>query len=536
MSRHHQTPAFHMERLNQHIYSRGFFLVDSEHHMELDKFPHLSDWNITKKAGLTFYVHPEQHLQLHEMDSQLFILLGHAYNPFTMEHREQQLLERLATTHTANRQSFHESLNQLTGSFLFARAMDVSKPTREIELIGDTAGMLQVAYGIVAGHVCISSHTQLIGDVFNLKASDYINRLIHYRFYHLLGKSLPGDLTPYEGIKRLIPNHTATIRRSTTDHMRFYPSRADVSRLAQDKRNYEQKVEACSSILANSLHLITRKWSAPAISLTGGCDSKTTLACAKDYDHLFKYFSYNSSAEEAVDAQAASHICSALGLRHKIDVIPEEDQSTDDIRVTRAIIEMNCGNIGKCNHNDARKRAYYAKHADFDVEVKSWVSEVARAYYSKRFLKRSFPKTPTPRLLTSLYKFFLFDRQLVSQTNAVFQRYIDEYMALPHGTPFDWQDMFFWEFRMSSWNGLTITGEHQYAYEVTIPYNNRMLLELMLSIPLEYRIRDQMHKDIRAHMNPFIDKTGVSVVNVKHTRTRALLERLYLEIHSRVPF
>lgn len=536
MSRQVHSSKCLSERFTERIYSRGFIITDSNFPVSVEKFPFLSDWDITVKGGLVFYVHPAQHLFSYEMGNQLFILLGHAYNPFTMEHREEHLLESLANYYTTNQQNFYQSFNQLTGSFLFARWLDFGEPTGEIELIGDTAGMLQVSYGIVAGRVCISSHTQLIGDVFNLQASDYVQKLINYKFYPLLGKSLPGDLTPYENIKRLIPNHTATIARSGTSHSRFYPATADISRIAHDQRTYAQKVDECSTILANSLCLITKKWSAPAISLTGGCDSKTTLACAKDYEHLFKYFSYSSSPEEAIDAEAASRICSALGLKHQIDVIPDDDGGTDDVRVTRSIIERNCGNIGKCNHNDARKRAYYARQADFDVEVKSWASEVARAYYSKRFLKRSFPKSPTPKYLTSLYKFFLFDRQLVRETNAVFRKYLDKYMALPEGTPFDWQDMFFWEFRMSSWNGLAITGEHQYAYEVTIPYNNRILLETMLSSPLEYRIRDQMHRDIRAKMNPLIDETGVNIVNVKHTKNRAILERLYLEIHSRLPF
>ncbi len=89
---------------------------------------------------------------------------------------------------------------------------------------------------------------------------------------------------------------------------------------------------------------------------------------------------------------------------------------------------------------------------------------------------------------------------------------------------------------MSSWNGLVITGEQQISYDIAIPYNNRILLQLMLSVPVEKRIEDALHKDIMRRMNPSISDCGISVVNVKHTEKRAKLERLYLGISARRRF
>ena len=89
---------------------------------------------------------------------------------------------------------------------------------------------------------------------------------------------------------------------------------------------------------------------------------------------------------------------------------------------------------------------------------------------------------------------------------------------------------------MSSWNGLVITGEHQISYDITIPYNNRYLLDLMLSAPIEYRINDKIHKDIMKLKNEKIANCNISVVNVKHTKTRANLEKLYLMLFSKIRF
>ena len=89
---------------------------------------------------------------------------------------------------------------------------------------------------------------------------------------------------------------------------------------------------------------------------------------------------------------------------------------------------------------------------------------------------------------------------------------------------------------MASWNALVITGEHRYSFDITIPYNNRKILCLLLSAPLQDRIKDTIYSGIRTLMNPAIDQTGISVVNLKHTKMREKFENIYFLLHSKVPF
>lgn len=163
------------------------------------------------------------------------------------------------------------------------------------------------------------------------------------------------------------------------------------------------------------------------------------------------------------------------------------------------------------------------------------MSECGRAYYNKRFLKKRFPKKPTPRYLTCLYKVFVTDHKLKKETNNIFKKYAEKYLFTAEGG-YPWQELFFWEFRMASWNALVITGEHKYSFDVTIPYNNRLMLDMLLRFPLKDRIEDNAYKRIRQYMNPRVDEAGIAVTNVKHTDNRARLERCYLEIMSRIPF
>ena len=64
---------------------------------------------------------------------------------------------------------------------------------------------------------------QLIGDICDLEPSDYVKKLTSYRFYHYYGAYLPGDLSSYPSVRRIVPN--TLIERKGTDFKikRFYP-------------------------------------------------------------------------------------------------------------------------------------------------------------------------------------------------------------------------------------------------------------------------------------------------------------------------
>ena len=270
--------------------------------------------------------------------------------------------------------------------------------------------------------------------------------------------------------------------------------------------------------------------------MTGGCDSKTTIACANGLYDRFSYYSYISSEPEKPDADAAHKIAGLIGVEHAIHMIPDNDSEYKDIELIRMIINCNCGYIGVNNENDVRKRVYYLYNKSFDTEIKSWVSEAARAYYYKRFAKERFPKKVTPRYMTAMYKVFFTERNLVRKTDNVFRDYLNRYYNDEIFSMVPWTDLLFWEYRISSWNSLVISHEQQLSYDIAIPYNNRRLLELMLSLPLDKRISDTPHKDIQKLMNKKIADTSIAVTNLMHTDKRAKFERLYLSIQTKLPF
>lgn len=508
------------------LFPYGFILTND---LSIDNsvYPFYNKWQNFDFCGYRFLLHSKQKIYTAYNDKCALALVGHAYNPLTDELSENILLDNLLEFYTESKEKFTEYFNMWTGTFvLFVFEKG------HLHIYGDAAGMYTVFYGLHNKKFYCSSHSNLIGDVCKLDFDEYVNELINYRFYRLFGKSLPGDISPFKDFKRLIPNHFVTFNGQEFQKTRFFATENETP----CKLTYEEIIEKSAQILSSSMNLICQKWDNAAISLSGGCDSKTTLCCTNGLYDKFRYFSYSSSDSEEVDAVAASKICRLLGLKHIRYDISTNDNDFENIEIIKKIMEYNSGSIGKDNSNDIRKRAFFINCNDFDVEVKSWVSEVARAYYHKRFNKKRFPKKLTAKYATNLYKVFITNRKLIRKTDEIFERFLNEYYNTVDFNNYKWYDLLFWEFRMSSWNGLVITGEHRISSDITIPYNNRYLLQMMLSTPIDYRINDKIHKDIMKLKNTDIANCNISVVNVKHTKKRANFEKLYLSVFSKIRF
>ena len=510
--------------LKSRLFARGFLLTDEE--VDLDAHPFYGMWKKTSFSNYNIITAEGMRCYTADDGDVSAAIVGHAYNPFTDEYLEDAVLYELLGALKSGEDAFRDAFNELTGVFFFFFIREGS-----LYVAGDASGMLTVFYTLLKGKRLVSSHAGMIADLLALEKDAYVNELTGYRFFGLLGNSLPGDLSPYREVKRLVPNHYVCMTSEGEVRInRFYwPTVLDIAG--------DQITERVSELMQHNMRLIAKKWKRPAISLTGGCDSKTTLACAHEIYDKFLYFSYVSSEAEAVDAKAAETICKAIDREHRTYYIPDTDAEVRNAAEVREILRWNTGDTGYSNPNDVRKRIFFAETDDFDVEVKSWASEIGRSYYSKRFNGRTeFGPEPTPRKCTTLYKFFLHNRRLVKETDEVFRRYLNDFFQQSPVRPLEWQDQFFWEFRVPSWNGNVITGEHRYSFDITIPYNNRRILELLTSAPIQDRIHDSIYRDIRKSLDSRIDATGVAVTNLKHTKNREIAENLYYMIHSGFPF
>ena len=512
--------------LQEQLFVKGFLITDCSS-INTNEYPFYGNWCCKTICKYHFYFHKKTAAYFVEKNGITAFLIGHAYNPFSMEIDENIILSSLLEFYGDN--VFFEKVSELTGVFV----LGIVEPNK-ISVILDASGMQYGCYGFVNGALYVSSHMRLIGDLCGLDVDSYVTKLINYKWYkYMMGNYLAGDATCYKQIKRIIPNTVVSLQDNIENIERFYPNKA--VEMCETYEEYCRVIEAASSILQRTMQLIAQKWKRPVISLTGGIDSNTTFAAANGVYDKFATFSYVSMYRESVDADKAEEIATRFDVQHTTYQIPNENDNIADFDLHKAIQNYNGGAIGPTKDEDVRKRVVLS-HSDIgDVEVKSWVSETIRAYAYKYFGRNRNLNKLTVRNYTSLYKIFLGNRRLVSQTDKMFAEYIKRTELKEHLFNYDESDFFVWEMMHGGKCGLNIGVMKCYA-DITIPYNNRKLLDLLLHIPLKKRILDQHHLDMKKYMNKELYEMNIRVVNLNQPKIRGKLLNIYYTVNSFLPF
>lgn len=495
--------------LQQFLFVRGFLLTNAE--IDAQGYPFFGQWRCVQLGQYNAWTHPLTGFHHVEQDGKICFLFGHAYNPFTMQHQEVPQLERILQHY--GQDDFFEYVNELTGVFVLG-IIDGEK----IEYLVDPSGMQSACSGIIDGKFYLSSHSQLVADICNLKMDPFVERLVQYKWYpRICGGYLPADLTPFKLMKRVVSDTIYNFDDEKITHKRFWPL-APISECGSPEE-YDRCIKNAADILKKNMELVSKKWERPWISLTGGIDSNTTFAAANGvYDH-FNAFSYCSAPKESIDCEAAEKIAARFNVPWARYDIPQDSESLDRYPERKAIIQHNNAHIACERENELRKRVYLQMNCPADVEVKSWVSETIRGYWHKHYGRSSMPPL-SAKLYRNLYKIFITNRALAHEIDSIFGTFIREFEIDKIPIQYPTSDIHKLEVNLGSWGGLNIS-EMKYCFDITIIYNNRKFLETMFRVPLKDRISDKHHLDMKRYLNKDLFDMNIRVVNMTETKFRA---------------
>lgn len=519
-------------KFQDRLYCKGFLITNKKQNIG-GEYPFYSNWSEQQIANdFYMYIHKETYSYTYEKNGVIHFLVGHAYDPYNMLVEEKDILENLANALEKDEETYWEEESKLTGVFCVGYLLD-----DKVVYTTDCAGMQLVYHGVIDGKLFITSHGKLVADLEGLKQPEYIKRLTTNKYWHYWGTWLPGDLAPFEELKRMVPNHAGRYLKQTSeiDIFRFYPTRKVVE--TSTEKEYNDTIHELGRVMSNTMKCIAMKWPEKkvSISVTGGRDSMTALACSKDVYDKFDYFSYISNVDESVDAYAAKDILAHLGLEHELYQIPEEWDGYEELPAFKKVMECNNGCIGANNTNDLKKRLYFTENPPCDMEIKSWVNEMGRGWYYNKYNKKKFPKYPYASYWRTMHKVYL-EKYLIKETDKVFAEYLEKYYDKETFDKISWLELYFWEFAWSGGEGIFLTTEHRVSYDITIPFNNRKYVELMLTVPLEKRKVDDIPNDLITYMEPRIAETGITIKDISHTNFRAFVVRVYLEIFSKIRY
>jgi len=395
--------------------------------------------------------------------------------------------------------------------------------------VQDCAGIKALYYGVIGGKALFTSHPQIAADIYGLAMDPFVKKLVNNRFYNIGNRYLPGDLSPFCEIKRIGANvYLWCDENNVMTVHRFYPVRP--LQMRKTKEECEAGVREAYEILHKNIELATKKWERCAISLSGGTDSKTTLACANGlYDRL-SFFSFQSKDTEVTDSNAAHEICEKIGLQHDIYPIPAENAEIEDYEKLKAIIIHTYGYVRGLAEREIRKHICMYRWNYFDTEIKSWISEVVRVFFERKYGMK-FPEKLTARHFSIFQTRYFASPGLLRRSDRIYSEFMKKFSL--ESAPFNYEhtDLYYWEVRMSSW-GMMVTQSLDLCHRITFPFNNRRLVELMLTLPREYRINDDAHNDIIKVANKDIYDANIHILNNYFLSKRILLERTYFKYRT----
>ena len=85
--------------LQKYLFIRGFLISDKDI-TNMDSFPFYGNWKKEKHGEYWYMAHSLTGMHIYEDESgKVFFLMGHAYNPFSMEHEELDVLKRIAKSY-----------------------------------------------------------------------------------------------------------------------------------------------------------------------------------------------------------------------------------------------------------------------------------------------------------------------------------------------------------------------------------------------------------------------------------------------------
>ncbi|MBY0145142.1 hypothetical protein [Neobacillus niacini] len=442
------------DKYNELKYKRGFLLTDRQ----VDA-PH-AHWKYLSIDKYHFYYDPLNDVLFKDTADNWVLLFGNIIDIRSETMEKQFIASEALRLLEVSEIAFFDYLDELSGRYLIFYG---NKNTAKI--LSDAAGLRSIFYS--TEQTVIASHSDLVNEVTNSGESTKVDR----EWLKTYSSSLiPGHFTYYHNIYFLTPNTLLEV--NTTNVRRFFP-REDI-----EIKPMEQIVEEITALSKKQMELLSKSHKTFLFSLTGGIDSRTTLALAKDFKDKCHFFTYrkenfNSSKLNAfiIDESIVKEMTYNLDLNHEFLTIDYNLKDQDFIDFTNVMNR----NI-TIQHNLRLAKLYLDSFPSNLIHIRSNVYEIGTMSYRRRF---KLPKTPTVESLVLIYSKEAKDDQRVYDAFKQFY----ETIQLDQIHNYDAFDLLYWEYRMGTWHSQIIS-ESDVAHDTFVLINVRKIIKLLLSVPL----------------------------------------------------
>ncbi len=444
----------------------------------------LEDWDKHEIQEFTLQHDNSYSCQLAEDSSSFLILIGRAI--YVYDNNNDVCSQNLLTILNTSEVSFFEELDKINGRF----AIIYRAHNKPVKVINDACGMRSVFYTKLKSNY-YASHPSLLSHAINSSKNKYGYLLSKYSSYHL-----PGNITTYDDVYQLIPNHY--LNSSSNSLVRFFP-RDDL----QPSKDIDLSRKMLSQHLMHQVRQLINK-NKLLCSISAGIDSRVTLAATRLHSNEIDYFTYYGGKGESsdilsVDKNVVSDIALNLNLNHTLFKVDQEH--SDIARKLQAKILQESHITHQASI--ALELMNRFGHKNY-LHLRSNLLEIGRVFYRDHYNIKSEQFSLNDAIVCYSEKAKNDD-----EVRTLFEHFFNEvsYENLPSG--YDPFDLFYWEYRMGIWHSLILL-ESDLAFDTHILFNSRYFLKELLSIPYDVRKDNRFYLSMCEDNWPILGYWGVN--------------------------
>lgn len=473
------------------LYPYGFVLTDKTH----ENIP--TYYN--RKSILDTYIYSYDDRETpsyFEMNSFFIIIHGNFVHVGIEQNiSNDDLAKYLLTSYISNYDHFLDTLDFIGGRFAI-----IVGNSENIEVYNDATAMRSVYFS--TDQTFIASHYNLVKDNISTEPSKLAKKYGAIDFTY--------DRSPATNVRAIMPNFKFDLQ--TKDLVRFYPRvNNKYTSLSVNKR-----YTIFEKLWKDQIDYYMDKYDDVAFSLTGGNDSRISLAMLKNYKDSIRMFTYAAVQDTG-------------------DVENKFEKSYDNDRI---ILEQMKDNLN-LNHE-----FYFFKDNKFEFsseELNALSKNVFRSHgrFLVAYYMNSFPSENSLHIRANLLEIgraFLIDPTTKNNLDAINNSFIPYVMNKTRmkrsnisdlknytltqnqkfytGDLYDYErlDLAFWETRMGRWHA-EIVNETDIAFQSFIPYNMRALIDISLSFPYDIRKSIKFFRDLINRNYPVLNFFGYNNFN-----------------------
>ncbi|MGW2673448.1 hypothetical protein OG312_00380 [Kocuria rhizophila] len=383
-------------------------------------------------------------------------------------------------------EKFLDALDELGGRHLIVRG------TKEmVEVFHDAQGLRSVYSSREAQ--AVGSHAHLINSLHPhpVRGDDEGARALTHSW----------DRTRYVGIEPLLPNHRLRLPSWEVD--RFFPR----ARNAYQDWHLDSKLQKFQQMWTAQMTRLSSLGSDLVMSITGGADSRTSLALSADHIDNIKFFTYTAkrvagskwSDSLALDKELVEQLKELVPFNHRYFESEQRDRAL--IARLAPLLEVNT-----TQQHSRWLVAFYA--AAFPEEgcthIRGNGYEIGRAYWGAR------EDNDNMSSLRNLYMQITKGDQDHVEAQArrdYFEQGVRKWGYDGDRFGYHIRDLAYWELRSGRWLS-EIMNETDIAFETFVPLNVRLLLDITLSMNIQERQETLLFSELINRAKPILNFPG----------------------------